>query len=255
MLAALSVRNNVQPRVAAHPVDFIAMRFPGSPPDDDAIWLYGDENHQAIIQSKLTDGALHFRYVPVRGLRQDSDGSVHFEPAQLEAGFPLRIWEDPNLPLPAGQRTAWLCAWHSEIDWLRAIHKTRYSNGVIALHEQFLRESPSLNLSGDAALLGRFNARRRRLAEPDFLIFANDHWNFNVRGFNPGGKSRLAAAHLDAFGTHAGRWRGSRNPPATSDRGTLRQLEFCPYDPGSDGPAAGSGPDARQANPRTPAVI
>jgi hypothetical protein len=27
----------------------------------------------------------------------------------------------------------------------------------------------------------------RRLAEPDFLIFANDHWNFNVRGFNPGG--------------------------------------------------------------------
>jgi hypothetical protein len=25
------------------------------------------------------------------------------------------------------------------------------------------------------------------MAEPDFLIFANDHWNFNVRGFNPGG--------------------------------------------------------------------
>ena len=39
----------------------------------------------------------------------------------------------------------------------------------------------------DAALLARFNQRRRRLAEPDFLIFANDHWNFNVRNFNPGG--------------------------------------------------------------------
>jgi hypothetical protein len=25
------------------------------------------------------------------------------------------------------------------------------------------------------------------LAEPGFLIFANDHWNFNVRGFDPGG--------------------------------------------------------------------
>jgi arylsulfatase A-like enzyme len=25
------------------------------------------------------------------------------------------------------------------------------------------------------------------LAEPDFLLFASDHWNFNVRGFNPGG--------------------------------------------------------------------
>jgi arylsulfatase A-like enzyme len=35
--------------------------------------------------------------------------------------------------------------------------------------------------------LARFNQRRRRLAEPDFLIFAHDHWNFNVRNFNPGG--------------------------------------------------------------------
>jgi hypothetical protein len=42
-------------------------------------------------------------------------------------------------------------------------------------------------LPGDAGLVARFNRRRRRLAEPDFLIFANDHWNFNVRGFNPGG--------------------------------------------------------------------
>ena len=36
-------------------------------------------------------------------------------------------------------------------------------------------------------MLARFTARKRRLAEPDFLIFAADHWNFNVRGFNPGG--------------------------------------------------------------------
>lgn len=33
----------------------------------------------------------------------------------------------------------------------------------------------------------KFSARKRRLTEPDFLIFAADHWNFNVRGFNPGG--------------------------------------------------------------------
>jgi hypothetical protein len=36
-------------------------------------------------------------------------------------------------------------------------------------------------------LLARFNQRRRRLAMPDFIIFANNHWNFNVRNFNPGG--------------------------------------------------------------------
>jgi hypothetical protein len=29
--------------------------------------------------------------------------------------------------------------------------------------------------------------RRRQVVEPDLLILAADHWNFNVRGFNPGG--------------------------------------------------------------------
>ena len=29
--------------------------------------------------------------------------------------------------------------------------------------------------------------RKRELVEPDMLIIANDHWNFDVRGFNPGG--------------------------------------------------------------------
>jgi hypothetical protein len=112
---------------------------------------------------------------------------LHFEPTQLTAGFPLRLWEDPDLRVPADERTVWLCAWHSELEWLRAVHKTRYSSGIIALHEQFLREPDSQNLPGDTGLLRRFEARMRRLAEPDFLIFANDHWNFNVRGFNPGG--------------------------------------------------------------------
>jgi hypothetical protein len=68
-----------------------------------------------------------------------------------------------------------------------AVHKTRYSNGILAPHEQFLRDPQSQGLPGDAGLIARFNLRRRRLAEPDFLVFANDHWNFNVRGFNPGG--------------------------------------------------------------------
>ena len=29
--------------------------------------------------------------------------------------------------------------------------------------------------------------RQRRLAETDLQVFANNHWNFDVRGFNPGG--------------------------------------------------------------------
>jgi hypothetical protein len=33
----------------------------------------------------------------------------------------------------------------------------------------------------------RLELRRRQLVQADFHIFATDHWNFNVRTFNPGG--------------------------------------------------------------------
>ena len=33
----------------------------------------------------------------------------------------------------------------------------------------------------------RFRKRQRHAVETDMLILANDHWNFDVRGFNPGG--------------------------------------------------------------------
>lgn len=168
LLAALTVRNNVQSRVSARPVDFIVVRLPQPPPAEDAILLYGDETHQAIIESKHADGELSLRYVPAEGLH-------------LAQGFPLRLLEDQNLAVPSGDRAAWLSSWHTEREWFRAVHKTEYSNGIIALHEQFLRAPEPRDP------IQRFNARRRRLAEPDFMIFASDHWNFNVRGFNPGG--------------------------------------------------------------------
>lgn len=173
LLTSLSVRNNVQREVGSHPVDFIALRDPTG-----AIFLYSSQDRQARIQSRYDPaGNLELKYLPVN----------NFEPAQFAAGFPLRLWEDKNLDVPDEERTEWLSSWHPEQEWLRAVHKTHYSNGILALHEQFLRHARSTELQGDAALLARFSARRRRLAEPDFLIFANDHWNFNVRGFNPGG--------------------------------------------------------------------
>jgi Type I phosphodiesterase / nucleotide pyrophosphatase len=179
LLASLSVRNNVQAAVGSHPVDFLAMTIP-----EGSTWLYASEDKQALIQSRGTD----LRYLPVRGLREDADGSIHYDPAVLAPGFPLRLLEDENLAVPQAEREAWLNSWHSESEWLHATHRTAYSDGIIALHEQFLPLSLALHSDdADAALLARFNRRRRRLAEPDFLIFANDHWNFNVRNFNPGG--------------------------------------------------------------------
>jgi len=183
LLTGLSVKNNVQANVGSHPVDFSAVRLP-----DESVWLYGDETHQAIVSSRQdAQGNLKLRYQPVRGLRQDSGGAVSFEPSEFGPGFPLRLWEDPELATPGADRDEWLSAWHSERDWLRAVHKTRYSNGIIALQEQFRQDSIADSSEGDAVLLRRFKLRKRRLAQPDFLIFANDHWNFNVRGFNPGG--------------------------------------------------------------------
>ncbi|HYL74099.1 MAG TPA: alkaline phosphatase family protein [Bryobacteraceae bacterium] len=190
LLASLAVKNNVQAGVGSHPVDFIAMRIPNpeDPQGEDAVWLYANEDRQAIVFSRRdAAGNLELRYRPIRGLRQDRDGVVHFEPAEFAAGFPLRLWEDPELALPEGDRAQWLSGWHGEQEWFRAVHKTAYSNGIVALHEQFLRDAGCRDLEGDAELLARFNARMRRLAEPDFLIFASNHWNFNVRGFNPGG--------------------------------------------------------------------
>jgi Type I phosphodiesterase / nucleotide pyrophosphatase len=163
LLASLSVRNNVQPSVGSHPVDFIAI------PTDDSIWLYASEDKQAQVLYRGTD----LRYMP-RGT---------FRP-----GLPLRLFEDDNLAVPPGDRQSWLNSWHSEAEWFHAVHRTAYSNGIIALHEQFLPPAMAPHSEDpDAALLARFNQRRRRLAQPDFIIFANDHWNFNVRNFNPGG--------------------------------------------------------------------
>ncbi len=195
-LASLSVKNNVQAEVASHPVDFVALRVPREAlplppqdsPDEDAVWLSADEDHEALILSRNdVNGGLELRYLPVRDLTQDSTGAVHFELADPGPGYPLRLWEDDRLAVPADERSAWLNSWHSELEWLHAIHKTRYSNGLLALHEQFLKATPSRRLPGDEGLLERLQTRRRRVAEPDFLIFASNHWNFNVRGFNPGG--------------------------------------------------------------------
>jgi len=184
LLTSLAVRNNVQAAVGSHPVDFLAMTLP-----NECIWLYASDEKQALIQTRSpSPGRTELRYLPIRGLRQNADGSIHYEPAGLAPGFPLHLFEDANLAVPQADREAWFNAWHSESDWFRATHRTAYSNGIVALHEQFLGPLlPAHSADPDAALLARFNQRRRRLAEPDFLIFANDHWNFNVRNFNPGG--------------------------------------------------------------------
>ena len=200
LLHSQKVRNNVQAEVSNRPVDFVAVRVPlagftekpqpENAPNDDPIWLYGGPDKQALLFSRLGDnGEQMYRYVPIADLRQAADGRISFETKEWSDGFPLKYFEDKELGIPADQRLEWLANWHTESEWLNAIHRTTYSNGLIGLNEQMDRH-PIMDESSnspDDKLIRRFRQRQRRLTEADLLVLANNHWNFDVRGFNPGG--------------------------------------------------------------------
>ena len=203
LLHNVAVKNNVQPRVANKPIDIIATRIPSalvqpllSEPliNPDVVWVYGGRDKQALILAREDkEGGLSFRYVPIKNLRQDASGRVQFEKVDWQPGLPLEILEDDKLAIPEAGRDAWLSGWHTDLEWLRALHKTAYANGLIGLYEELARHPiERLNvdepgISSDERLARRLLKRQRDLIETDLLLVANNHWNFDVRGFNPGG--------------------------------------------------------------------
>ncbi len=188
LLAAQRSRNNPQLKLTATPIDFSALRLPdGSIPSAiHSYWLYRDEESELLI---MQDVQGEIRIQPAKHLAQKDDGTVAWTPQEWRADLPLHLFEDPNLSVPAGQdRAAWLSAWHSERDWYTAIHETKYSNGVVGITEQFSPVGDNIpGRTGESALMLRYERHRRELVQPDFQVFAADHWNFNVRNFNPGG--------------------------------------------------------------------
>lgn len=164
-LRILAVRNNVQPGVGAQPIDFIAVNT------REGIWLYGNNDHQALIER---DGD-KLRYTPIANLTGNADGSIQYERREWAPGFPLAYFEDPNLA--ASQD--WLKDWHTEQEWLTATHRTKYSNAIVGLAAQLDDYVASTRTP--------YQQRKHDLRRADMLVLATDHWNFNVRGFNPGG--------------------------------------------------------------------
>ena len=180
LLTGIKVRNSVQPGVGVKPIDFLAMRA-----SDSAIWLYQSPDSQALILFRGDE----LRYAPVKSLTQDRAGQLYYEEQPMRAGLPLHYFEDPNLNV-AGDRAAWLTAWHTEREWLDAVHRTEYSNAIMGLREQLSPISiPECGktASQDDVLLRRFELRRRDNVQADLLVLANNHWNFNARNPNPGG--------------------------------------------------------------------
>ena len=167
-LSAIQVRNNVQKDVGPRPVDFIAVGL------KDSVWLWRGPERQALISTRRgASGEMELRYTPVAHLTQDESGELHYDRAEWAAGFPLELFEDPKLAVSR----AWLNDWHTEREWLNAVHRTKYSNGIIGAVEALLSEP----------VADPYLERKRELRRVDMIAFANDHWNFNVRGFNPGG--------------------------------------------------------------------
>jgi hypothetical protein len=202
LLHGVTVRNNVQRGVTNRPIDLIATRLTRDlvlpliedrDIDEDVIWVTAAANRQALLLSRHdAEGVLSLRYLPISNLTQDANGRLQFKSISWQSGLPLQIFEDPNLIFPGGDRTAWLSEWHTDSEWLQALHKTHYSNGLVGLHEELARHlieklSTSNSLSDQERSMRNFARRKRELVEADLLIVANDHWNFDVRGFNPGG--------------------------------------------------------------------
>jgi hypothetical protein len=103
-------------------------------------------------------------------------------------GLPFRLFEDSELKVPGNViRADWLSAWHTEEEWFHAIYGCEYSNGVIGITEELLPSAQALPNLKNGGLPGKLEIERRNLVQPDLILFARDHWNFNVRNFNPGG--------------------------------------------------------------------
>jgi hypothetical protein len=191
-LSRISVRNHVQSNFPTRPVDFVAVRVPRerlqralkpeeSQPLEDGIWLRRSPDRQALVLTRHDSGGqLQLRYLPVANLIEDSQGQLHFDRCDWSPGFPLEMFEDTEIIPPAESKPQWIGEWHDEREWLKAVHRSKYSNGIIGLAEQLL-DSPRPTGSEPS------RERRVRRLSTDLLVFASDRWNFNVRGFNPGG--------------------------------------------------------------------
>jgi hypothetical protein len=201
LLHNVTVRN-VQRDLSTHPIDMIATRIDSklvaaqlneSGLSDDAIWIDGGDKQALLLFRENSNGDLSIRYQPIKNFTQSADGKFHFELLEWQPGLPLHILEDPNLAVPISNRAQWLSGWHTDVEWLNALHRTTYSNGLIGLHEELARHAIAAlstsdpNLTDEEKQLRKFQTRERELCEADMLVVANNHWNFDVRGFNPGG--------------------------------------------------------------------
>jgi hypothetical protein len=196
LLTSQVVHNNPQKGVSPRPVDFLAAPLPvagvraklNDASISEAVWVYGDDEHQLLECIRRKGDSMGLRVLPIAHLEGNPASGLTWQAAEWRDGFPFQLFEDAALRIPPGEsKSEWLAQWHSERDWFDAVRDCRYSNGVIGITEEMIAPRFAMPLTQGGSLLDRLELRRRDLVQPDFQVFAADHWNFNVRNFNPGG--------------------------------------------------------------------
>ena len=198
---------------------------------EEAVWLYRDEEHQALIQSR--DGMVH--YQPIARLTAREDGALSFDRLEWAPGFPLEIFARiPNWPFP--QRSAANGSEPGILNvngWRLSIRRVTQTASLVCTEE----------LLGGSGPATPCLERKRRLRRTDLLVLASPHWNFNARAFNPG-ESRLLLPSVNTLCAAGRRRQSLRDLQRAARRDCLRQFEFRAHDPRADG--------ARRARPAGP---
>lgn len=175
----------------------------GAPvPVQQALWVLSSaqgndgKGGQALLLESL-DGSL--RYLPLRWLRAQPDGSVELERADNRD--PLGLLHDPAFRPPTAElRAAWLEQFHRPDDWLAATGKTRYSNAplvfadIMRANAQRVVDNPEFQQSLTGFSSPEMKQRYLRglrwkyaAEQPELRVWSAWLWNFSSKTYTSGG--------------------------------------------------------------------
>jgi hypothetical protein len=151
---------------------------------------------QALIL-QAADGQV--KYVPVKHLQQRDDGKIGFLLA--DDPDPLALLRGSGFePGQADSPLQWLRRFHPLNDWLRATNQTEYGITIFTLLDIMNDPVPELvdapdfqkyliYFSSDQMKQRYLRGLKYKYANqtPDFIVWANDLWNFNSKARTSGG--------------------------------------------------------------------
>ncbi|GEM_PF-3359661 len=168
----------------------------------EAVWVKSTARHhprkggEALIL-RAADGRI--AYIPVNHLQQQADGRLTFELAENKDPLALLRGRgfEPDSPMSP---LDWMRTFHPARAWLRAIYRTEYSIGLFTILDLLDDPVPRfvdapefqrylIYFSSEEMKQRYLRGLKRKYAnqQPDFIVWANDLWNFNSKARTSGG--------------------------------------------------------------------